>query len=194
MHNYSGMGLGGGTGSGVDPFIDNKQLVFMGDGTFFHSGLVAISHSIQTGQDITYIILENKTTAMTGHQTHAGLDLDLRGNQMVAQDIQRIVEGMIPKALARDVRIVRINPADRDRYRKLMEETLLADGVKIVIADKECGITFHRRVRSAEREDLRDFGYLPRKTFMNVATEVCEYCLECTNQTGCPGLTITDTD
>ncbi len=194
MHNYSGMGLGGGTGSGIDPFIDNKQLVFMGDGTFFHSGQVAISHSIQTGQDITYIILENKTTAMTGHQPHAGLDLDLRGNPMVAQDIQRIVEGMIPKALAKDVRIVRINPAERDRYRKLMEETLLADGVKIVIADKECGITYHRRVRSEERETLRDHGYLPRKTHMNVATEVCEYCLECTNQTGCPGLTITDTD
>ncbi len=38
MHNYSGMGLGAGTGSGIDPFITNKQIVFMGDGTFFHSG------------------------------------------------------------------------------------------------------------------------------------------------------------
>ncbi|HYO09195.1 MAG TPA: hypothetical protein VER17_09500 [Tepidisphaeraceae bacterium] len=38
MHNYSGMGLGGATGSGIDPFITNKQIVFMGDGTFFHSG------------------------------------------------------------------------------------------------------------------------------------------------------------
>jgi indolepyruvate ferredoxin oxidoreductase len=45
MHNYSGMGLGGGTGSGIDPFITNKQLVFMGDGTFFHSGQIAISNS-----------------------------------------------------------------------------------------------------------------------------------------------------
>ena len=46
MHNYSGMGLGGATGGGVDPFITNKQLVFMGDGTFFHSGQVAIANSI----------------------------------------------------------------------------------------------------------------------------------------------------
>ncbi|MCX8107515.1 MAG: indolepyruvate ferredoxin oxidoreductase, partial [Verrucomicrobiae bacterium] len=38
MHNYSGMGLGGGTGAGIDPFITNKQVVFMGDSTFFHSG------------------------------------------------------------------------------------------------------------------------------------------------------------
>ncbi len=194
MHNYSGMGLGGGTGSGIDPFIDNKQLVFMGDGTFFHSGQLAISHSIQTGQDITYIILENKTTAMTGHQTHAGLDIDLRGNPVNAQDIEKIVSGMIPKALVKDVRIVRINPADRERYRKLLEQTLLADGVKIVIADKECGITFHRRARAKERGELKELGFLPKKTYMNVATEVCENCLECTNQTGCPGLTVVDTD
>ena len=42
-----GMGLGGGTGSGIDPFITNKQIVFMGDGTFFHSGQIAISNSIK---------------------------------------------------------------------------------------------------------------------------------------------------
>ena len=194
MHNYSGMGLGGGTGSGVDPFIDNKQLVFMGDGTFFHSGQVAISHSIKAGQDITYIILDNKTTAMTGHQTHPGVELDLLGNPTFAQDIERIVNALIPKQLAKDVRIVRINPADRDRYRKLLEQTILADGIKIVIADKECGITYHRRARGKERATAKELGFVPRKTYMNVATEVCEFCLECTSQTGCPGLTITETD
>jgi len=50
MHNYSGMGLGGGTGSGIDPFITNKQIVFMGDGTFFHSGQIAISNSIKAAR------------------------------------------------------------------------------------------------------------------------------------------------
>ncbi len=194
MHNYSGMGLGGATGSGVDPFIDNKQLVFMGDGTFFHSGQVAISNSINAGQDITYIILENKTTAMTGHQTHAGRQTDVMGRSTTPQDIERIVSGMIPKQIARDVRIVRIDPSDRDRYRQLMEQTILADGVKIVIADKECGITFHRRARREENKDLKEQGFLPVKTHMNVATEVCEFCLECTNQTGCPGLNMVDTD
>ncbi len=194
MHNYSGMGLGGATGSGVDPFIDNKQIVFMGDGTFFHSGQVAISHSIKSGQDITYIILDNKTTAMTGHQGNAGMDLDLMGRTTFAQDIERIVSAMIPKELTKDVRVVRIDPADRNRYRKLLEQTILADGVKVVIADKECGITFHRRVRSEERKELRERGYLSKKSHMNVSTEVCEFCLECTTQTGCPGLKISDTD
>ena len=61
MHNYSGMGLGGATGLGIDPFITNKQVVFMGDSTFFHSGQIAISNSIKNRQDIAYIILDNKT-------------------------------------------------------------------------------------------------------------------------------------
>ena len=60
---------------------------------------------------------------------------------------------MVPRKLAKDVRVVRINPADRDRYRQLLEQTILADGVKIVIADKECGITFHRRGRRQERAE-----------------------------------------
>ena len=194
MHNYSGMGLGGGSGSGVDPFIDNKQIVFMGDGTFFHSGQIAISHSIAAGQDITYIILDNKTTAMTGHQTNPGLEFDVTGHPAFAQDIDRILQGMIPKQLSKDVRLVRINPSDRLRYRQLLEQTILANGVKIVIADKECGITYHRRQRDAQQQEIRQLGFLPRKSYMNVASEVCEYCLECTKQTGCPGLTVVDTD
>jgi len=194
MHNYSGMGLGGGTGSGVDPFIENKQLVFMGDGTFFHSGQAAISHSIYAGQDITYIILDNKTTAMTGHQVNAAVEHDLMGRPTFAQDIERIVKAMVPAQIAKDVRVVRADPADRDRYRRLLEQTILADGVKVIIADKECGITFHRRARRAERQEIAERGFLPEKTHMNVATEVCENCLECTNQTGCPGLKPVQTD
>ena len=46
----------------MSPFITNKQVVFLGDSTFFHSGLIAVSDSIKNNQDITYIILENKTT------------------------------------------------------------------------------------------------------------------------------------
>src|SRR5213595_1818276 len=54
MHNYSGMGLGGATGSGIDPFITNKQIVFMGDGTFFHSGQLAISNSIKANRHLLH--------------------------------------------------------------------------------------------------------------------------------------------
>ncbi|HEX8522907.1 MAG TPA: DUF6537 domain-containing protein [Tepidisphaeraceae bacterium] len=191
MHNYSGMGLGAGTGSGIDPFITNKQLVFMGDGTFFHSGQVAISNAIKANQDITFIILENGTTAMTGHQEHAGLADDLLGNKHYIQDIEKIVRGM---AGAAPIKIVKMSPADRDDYGKTLENTILSDGVKIIIADKECGITRNRTALKQERKTIKEHGYLPTKTHMNVTPEVCEFCLECTKQTACPGLTVVDTD
>jgi indolepyruvate ferredoxin oxidoreductase len=191
MHNYSGMGLGGGTGSGIDPFITNKQIVFMGDGTFFHSGQVAISNSIKAGQDITYIILENKTTAMTGHQEHAGTELDVVGNRSYIQDIETIVRGM---AGTSTLSVQRISPADRSSYQRILEETIIRDGVRVIIADKECGITYNRTVLKEERKTIKKHGYLPRKTHMNITPEVCEGCLECTKQTACPGLTTIDTD
>lgn len=190
MHNYSGMGLGGATGAGIDPFIVNKQVVFMGDSTFFHSGQVAISNSVKEGQDITYVILDNSTTAMTGHQPTPGLKADLLGEPQRRQSMDRIVEAMMGLDRAE---VVRVNPAYRDSYRSTLESVILRSGVKIVIADKECGITFHRRESRRERKEAREFGFLRKKTHVNVATEACEFCLECTRATGCPGLTFADT-
>ena len=153
MHNYSGMGLGGATGLGIDPFITNKQVVFMGDSTFFHSGQLAISNSIKNGQDITYVILDNKTTAMTGQQTTAALEYDLLGNETFVQRIERIIEAMVE---AQHIDVIRTNPGRRADYRSLLESTILKNGVKVVIADKECGITFQRKRNRAERAEVRD--------------------------------------
>jgi indolepyruvate ferredoxin oxidoreductase len=191
MHNYSGMGLGGGTGLGIDPFITNKQVVFMGDSTFFHSGQLAISNSIKNGQDITYVILDNKTTAMTGQQTTPGLEYDMLGNETWVQTIEKIIGAMIED---KSVEIVRTNPARRETYRSLLESTVLKNGVKVVVADKECGITFHRRRTREERAEMRATGFLATKRYINVNADACEQCLVCTRATGCPGLTFTETD
>ena len=73
MHNLSAMGQGGALGAGLDLFTNNPSVVLMGDSTFFHSGLTDISNSVQAGHDITYILLDNDNTAMTGSQmTPAG--------------------------------------------------------------------------------------------------------------------------
>jgi indolepyruvate ferredoxin oxidoreductase len=191
MHNYSGMGLGGGTGLGIDPFITNKQVVFMGDSTFFHSGQLAISNSIKNGQDITYIILDNKTTAMTGQQTTPSLDYDLLGNETFAQKIEAIIEAMIGD---KQVEVTRTNPAQRENYKTLLESTILKNGVKVLVADKECGITFQRKRTRAERAEIKEKGFLETKRYININTDVCENCLVCTRATGCPGLTFTETD
>jgi indolepyruvate ferredoxin oxidoreductase len=192
MHNYSGMGLGGGTGAGIDPFIRNKQVVFMGDSTFFHSGQIAISNSIKNGQDITYIVLDNKTTAMTGHQGTPGCDEGLLGERTFAQSIDSVIAGITDRGRS-GATVVRVNPAERETYRALLEKTILQDGVKVVVADKECGITFHRREARAERAVVRERGFVPEKSHINITPEVCENCLECTKATGCPGLTLEET-
>ena len=190
MHNYSGMGLGGGTGAGIDPFIKNKQVVFMGDSTFFHSGQIAISNSIKAKQDITYIILDNRTTAMTGHQPTPGIEEDILGDKGPKQDIDAIVQAITSMG---GCFIKRINPEKHDSYQAVLEDTILKDGVKVIIADKECGIVTNRRKLARQRAEQRRTGFLSRQEFMNITPELCEYCLECTKNTGCPGLTIEDT-
>jgi len=189
MHNYSGMGLGGGTGAGIDPFITNKQVVFLGDSTFFHSGMLGISNALKQGQDITYIILDNQTTAMTGHQPTPSMDVDIVGDSTYKQSIDGIVEAM----LGQGVHVVRANPAYRETWRGMLEDTILRDGVKVIVADKECGITYHRRETREERKEIREHGFLAEKRFVNVNPDVCEHCLECTIATGCPGLTFVET-
>jgi indolepyruvate ferredoxin oxidoreductase len=190
MHDYSAMGLGGGTGAGIDPFIKNKQVVFLGDSTFFHSGMIAISNAIKQRQDITYIILDNRTTAMTGHQPTPGVERDVLGDITPRQNIDAIVKSITAPG---HCPVIRANPADRKKYKNLLEKTVLRDGVKIIIADKECGIVSHRRKLKAQREEQRHTGFLARETFMNITPELCEYCLQCTTTTGCPGLNVEQT-
>ncbi len=191
MHDYSGMGLGGGTGIGTDQFITNKEVVFMGDGTFFHSGQLAISQAVKFSQDITFIILDNSTTAMTGHQPTPGVDYDIIGNPTPVQDIAEIISGMAGDS---GLTVVRTDPEKRKQYARLLEGAFLADGVKVVIADKECGITRHRRKRREERAVRRRLGYLPTWAHMNVNQEVCRFCLTCAELTSCPGLKHVQTD
>ena len=191
MHNLSAMALGGGSGAGIDPFIENKQVVFMGDSTFFHGGMAAISDSIKNNQDIAYIILDNQTTAMTGHQPTPADEFDLLGNPTFAQDIEQVAQGL---AGSSEIEIVRTNPEDRVNYKKYLEKTILKPGVKIVIADKECAITYQRRIRREQRKTVAKDGFLRYEKHINITPEVCEFCRECTTATGCPGLKIVDTD
>ena len=191
MHNLSAMALGGGAGAGIDPFIRNKQVVFMGDSTFFHGGMSAISDSIKNGQDLTYVILDNQTTGMTGHQPTPSTEDDILGNPTFAQDIEKVVEGLAGDS---DLFIIRTNPENRLEYKQLVEETVLKPGVKIIIADKECGITYHRRLRREQQQTIKERGFLSVEKHINITPEVCEFCLECTNATGCPGLKVTETD
>ena len=190
MHNLTAMALGGAAGSGMDPFVTNKQYALMGDSTFFWRGMTAISNSIKEAQDILYIILENKNTAMTGHQPTPESGHNIMGDKTTAQDIESIVRAMGQG----QIYVRKMPPSNREKYMKELDKAFAIPGVKVVIADKECGITFHKRKRAERNRIIDRQGFIPREEFVNISQEVCENCRECTKNTGCPGLTIIDTD
>src|SRR5207244_11539611 len=112
------------------------------------------------------------------------------GDKTIAQDIESIV-----RAMGQDqIYVQKMPPSNREKYMKELDKAFGKPGVKVVIADKECGITFHKRKRAERNKIIDKQGYIPRETFINISQEVCENCSECTKNTGCPGLTIIDTD
>jgi indolepyruvate ferredoxin oxidoreductase len=170
-----------------------RSVVLMGDGAFFRDGSTTVAEAIRAGDEAVFIITDNKVAASAGLAPHAGTPRAGGGHDKQAVKIETVVEGMVPKKPKADVRIVRFNPSDRSRYRKLLESSILEPGVKILIADKECGLTLHRRRFQAQRETITEQGFLPIQRHVHVATEVCEFCMECTSRTGCPGLTVVKT-
>ncbi len=187
MHNLSAMGLGGATGAGAAPLVTNKHYVLVGDGTFFHGEMSTIANAIKQSQDILFIILDNKNTAMTGHQGTPGSATDLMGRPQTPLEIERIVAAMGPGFLRRS------NPDDRDAHMALIERALLMDGTRVIIADKECAITSGRRARAERAAVVAERGFLPEVTRFNIVEETCENCRECATGTGCPGLELVDT-
>lgn len=190
MQNYSGMGLGGGSAAGFDPFVKNKSVTFIGDGTFFHSGLAAASDSIKNNADLLYVVLDNKTTAMTGHQPNNGTETDIMGEATFGQDCEQALLGLVKGS---GIPVVRVNPERKDEYRAAVEDLVLLDGPKFIVADKECGITYHRRQRRLKAKQEESQGFVPEETLVLVNEDACEFCLECTSKTGCPGLDLIET-
>jgi indolepyruvate ferredoxin oxidoreductase len=190
MHNMSAMGLGGAAGMGAYSFTTNKHYVMCGDSTFFHSEMSTLSNAIKDNQDILYLILDNKNTAMTGHQGTAGSAYDIMGYKTIEQDIESVVRGMDSHG---KVFIRRVNPSERDSYMGLLEKAFLMDGVRVIIADRECAITYHKKQRALTALAIKDTGFLKQEKHINITPDVCENCRECTTTTGCPGLKIVDT-
>ena len=138
MHNLSAVGQGGALGAGVDLFTKNPSVVLMGDSTFFHSGLTDISNSVQTGHNITYILLDNDNTAVTGHQMTPASGVSVEG---IERPRQKMVE--VVKTLGVD-EAFEINPSDRYFYKNELADTIQKPGVKVIVSNKECGTYISR--------------------------------------------------
>ncbi len=89
------MGSSVGTGCGFSKATDKKVISFIGDSTFFHSGIPGLINAVFNNHNFTLVILDNSTTAMTGHQPNPGVDmqqLNLDGYNRVS--IESVVRGV----------------------------------------------------------------------------------------------------
>lgn len=183
MHNLSAMGQGGALGAGVDIFTKNPSVVLMGDSTFFHSGLTDISNSMQLDHDITYILLDNDNTAMTGHQMSPASGVSVEGRSRPRQSMLNVVKSLGVQTA------VEVNPSDRYFYQNLMRDFIKRPGVKVIVSNKECSLTFQAKKRKVERDEIKKDGHLKEKKYFQINPYSCEDCRVCVESTGCPGLT-----
>ena len=152
----------------------------MGDGTYFHSGLLAIRAAVAAGVNITYKLLYNDAVAMTGGQPVDGpLTVPQLTCQIAAEGVVRIVvltddvDKYPPDAVfARDVRIL-----PREQLDAVQRELRTVPGVSVLVYDQTCATEARRR---------RKRGLLPapkRHVFINEA--VCEGCGDCGIKSNC---------
>lgn len=185
MHDLSAMGQGGALGAGADLFTTNPSVVLMGDSTFFHSGMTAISNSVQMNHNITYILLDNDNTAMTGHQVTPRTGISVEGETRPRQNMLEV---------ARSLRVneaIEVNPSDRYFYRNLLLEMVQKPGVKVIVSNKECALTFFGRKKKEERKLFATNQTQEVREFYQINTLACEDCRACVEMTGCPGLSQT---
>lgn len=183
MHNLSAMGQGGALGLGVDLFTKNPSVILMGDSTFFHSGLTDISNSLQAEHNITYILLDNDNTAMTGHQMTPSSGINVQGYERPKQDMVKVARSLGVE------NVIEVNPSDRYFYKNLMADYVRKSGVKVIVSRKECALTFHGRRKSKERKLFSASKTIEKQSFYQINTDACEDCRACVDATGCPGLT-----
>jgi indolepyruvate ferredoxin oxidoreductase len=173
--------------------FSNEQHVFanLGDGTYFHSGLLAIRQSIAAGVNITYKILYNDAVAMTGGQQVGerpeGHSVVQMAMSMRAEGAQRIdvvtdepekYEGV---ALAEGVRVFH-----RDELDRIQREMREMKGTTVIIYDQTCATEKRRRRKRGTMVD-------PAVRVM-INEEVCEGCGDCGVQSNCLSVEPLETD
>ncbi len=129
------MGSSVSTSCGFGQATDQKVVSFIGDSTFFHSGITGLINAVFNNHNFTLFILENDTTAMTGHQPHPGVDMErfgVAGNGRV--DIETLVRAIGVEHLSI------IKPFKVNKSIETIKEALAFKGVSVVISRQPCAL------------------------------------------------------
>ena len=145
-----------------------KHIAFIGDSTFFASGMTGVVNAVYNKHDITIAVLDNSTTAMTGHQPHPGTGKTVMGAETYAFKIPDVLRGL-------GVECVKIcDPLRLDEAVAAVREAADYEGVSAVVFRSPCIAL-----------------YKPEKQCA-VDADMCVGCRMCVNELGCPAISFED--
>jgi len=154
--------------------LGKPAVAMIGDSTFFHMGLPGLVSAAYNGANITVVIGDNGTTAMTGFQPHAGSGINVKEEKVQPINVQKVCE-----AVGATVRT--INPYNIAETKKALEEAVTEEGVSVVVASAPC---YLRNSKTGQT------FFTPRE--VKVDHERCNGCKICINDFGCPSLRYSD--
>lgn len=178
-----GMPQMGGEGAqwlGLAPFTDDEHFVQnLGDGTFFHSGSLAIRAAIAAGATMTFRLLHNDVVAMTGGQTPQGqMDIPALTRWLELEGVRRTIITTPERDGYRGVKLAaNASVRPRDELDAVQRELEAEGGVTVLLHDDQC---------ATEKRRLRKRGKLPSPAQRVVIDErVCEGCGDCGDTSSC---------
>ena len=161
----AGLGIAQGVGR-VKP--DTKCFAFVGDSTFFASAIPGVVNAVYNQADMTLVVLDNSTTAMTGHQPHPGTGHTMMGEFTDKIDIENILKGIGVET------VVRMDPFKLDEAVDAVKKVADEPGVKAIIFEAPCAVLFKP------------------ETPYEVNLDKCVDCKMCIREIGCPGVVLKD--
>ena len=141
-----------------------KHVAFVGDSTFFASGLPGIVNAVYNGHDVTVCVLDNATTAMTGSQPHPGTGVTLMGPRRAPVSIERVLQAVGFEC------IVHADPLDLDASVAAATEALAFEGPSAILFESPCVQLVRPGAPAA------------------VDADACTGCKKCITEIGCPGI------
>lgn len=161
------MGSSVGTSGGFSKATDQKIICYLGDSTFFHSGITPLINAVHNGHKFILTVLDNRTTAMTGGQSNPGLPVDGMGNLAPELSIEKIA-----KACGVEF-IETINPLLVKKTKEVYKKALEFDGVSVIISKYPCMLLKEGHVQNV---------------FMKIHENTCTKCLDCVLDLACPAI------